>query len=775
MYLPIYDEETGGITLTTSPSQFSSEPRPVYAPELDMLGFKQHWKYDGQTEFPYMWAEANRYWYRGKLVAETRGGNLYNAPVLVRLGDPAGDGSVGSSPMALRPIDIGGMIRKNREMLAVIEQAAVKRIYGMWRRWRKSLDAFHVAYSGGKDSAVLLDLVAKALPRDAFCVIFADTGMEFPDTYAAVELAKARCEAEGITFHIAKSRLDPQESWRLFGPPSRILRWCCSVHKVAPQVLKLREISGKSDYGGLAFVGVRSHESEARSRYDYHEIGKKTRGQHSHNSILEWTSAEIWLHIFANGLEINNAYKKGCARVGCLCCPLGGGKAFIEHSIHPKEMNVFLDFIIASNARQEMSSKDYLVNGGWNARKNGRFLSGNDHRYSETTVGGAVKIETTLSLADWREWMKTLGDVSKCEHGFMLISGGRQLLLQIRQSGNGNSVVSFPDAILKVDPVLGGRVRQVFRKAAFCVKCGTCESNCRHGNLVFNPNLSIRKCIRCGMCHEVITGCLVYNSLKIPAGDGEKMNKGINTLSNHAPKTNWIAGFFEKGVDFLTADGLGPVQKTKFKRFLSDAGLVYKNEATPLFSQIRNKGWDSEISLGVLLANLACSPQIAWYINQMDVGRVYRRGEMESALKNNFGQSDGNIASIINAWGRICETPFGAVLRFGKAGADGEFIRTPCVVTEPLVVLYSLFKFSEACGDYRQFTLGRLMDFSLQSDGISPARIFGLGRDVLRGTLEKLAANQRDFISVSFTHDLEKITLSENKDGAAVLKLLFGE
>lgn len=66
MYSYTYDEETGGILLNSTPTVFSKEPRPVYAPELDMLGFDKHWNYDKQSDVPYMWAESVQYWYRGR-------------------------------------------------------------------------------------------------------------------------------------------------------------------------------------------------------------------------------------------------------------------------------------------------------------------------------------------------------------------------------------------------------------------------------------------------------------------------------------------------------------------------------------------------------------------------------------------------------------------------------------------------------------------------------------------------------------------------------------
>ena len=62
----------------------------------------------------------------------------------------------------------------------------------------------------------------------------------------------------------------------------------------------MREITSKDNYIGMDFVGVRAHESLARSKYDYENFGKKQKGQYSFNPILEWTSAEIWLYIFVS-------------------------------------------------------------------------------------------------------------------------------------------------------------------------------------------------------------------------------------------------------------------------------------------------------------------------------------------------------------------------------------------------------------------------------------------------------------------------------------------
>ncbi len=49
--------------------------------------------------------------------------------------------------------------------------------------------------------------------------------------------------------------------------------------------------------------------------------------------------------------------------------------------------------------------------------------------------------------------------------------------------------------------------------------------------------------------------------------------------------------------------------------------------------------------------------------------------------------------------------------------------RTEWKSPDDRVILYSLYKFSEICENYKQFTLTRLLDTSVESTGISPTQI----------------------------------------------------
>ena len=340
MYSYEYDIETGGILLNNTPLSFSKEPRPVYYKELDILGFDKYWKYDKDDKYPYMWAEANNYIYRGRKVARVKGGSMYKAPEIIILEEPE------PNKEPLKAVNIERMVDNNKKIMEGLVQETIKNVYNTYNRYKRKIDVFYVAFSGGKDSIATLDIVQRALPHNAFKVLFGDTGMEFPDTYEAVKKVEQDCEKKGIEFIRAKSEHLPQDTWKIFGPPATVTRWCCSVHKTAPQIIALRQKTKKPNFTGMAFIGVRASESLARSEYDYVSLGEKHKGQYNCNPILEWNSAELYLYLFSENLLINEAYKKGNRRAGCLLCPRAAERnEYMSNVCYPNEMKPYIETI----------------------------------------------------------------------------------------------------------------------------------------------------------------------------------------------------------------------------------------------------------------------------------------------------------------------------------------------------------------------------------------------------------------------------------------------
>ena len=199
--------------------------------------------------------------------------------------------------------------------------------------------------------------------------------------------------------------------------------------------------------------------------------------------------------------------------------------------------------------------------------------------------------------------------------------------------------------------------------------------------------------------------------------------------------------------------------------------LVYWEE------YFKSKGLDDISIWALMLVNLAYTPEINWYITNCNFNEYYSQKSMINDLENE-GISASAKASIPNALRRISLLPFnevgyGNVIDVNKENGFIMF-RKPWADPDPKVILYSLYKFSEACGDYKQFTLTRLLNHEIESDGISPTQIFGLDRKTMERILSGLANNYPDFISVSFTLDLDNINLKD-KTSEDVLSLFDGE
>lgn len=762
MYSYTFDEETGGILLNGTPTNFSKEPRPVYAKEMDILGFDKYWDYEKQDDTPYMWAEANMYWYRGVLIAKTKGGDLYTKPELQPIRDENGDILFQKeNGYTLQAVDIDKMCEKNAELMTVIEDASVKRIVKEYEKFKNKLDIFHVAFSGGKDSAVLLDLVKKALPQGSFVVIFGDTGMEFPDTYETVKITQKQCEEDGTPFYVARSHFDPKDSWKLFGPPSRTLRWCCSVHKSVPQVLLLREITKKDNYSGLAFVGVRKHESATRSTYSYEGNGEKIKGQRSFNPILEWTSAEVWLYLFANNLNINRAYKCGNSRAGCLLCPMGYGKSdYFKHVLYPNEISKFEEIIKNTSSAADINS--YISGGGWISRRNGRNIHNNKSCYSEKIVGDDLIIQIKKGICDWKEWIKTLGVT---EFNYDIVEDEENVTIKTSKA-----IDKTPDSKY---------LKQVFRKAAYCIGCRECEANCPNGSIKFENGVHITDCKHCLLCHDIEKGCLVYHSLELPQLGGKNM-KSINTFSSHAPKLEWLTELFDTEEYFFEENSLGTEQKSFFKTFLNHCNLTNNNQLTDLFYLIKLLGYKSNVSWCILLTNLAYqNAQVEWYVQTMDIGKYYDRLEIENLSISTGGVNPKYTNFIITAYGRLCELPLGTDLNFGYVEKKGKNIttlaRNKIYFEDNRVLLYALYKFAEKCNLDKEFHVSYLYDETVERDGVSPVRLFGLyDEEELKSMLLGLSSAYPEFINATFTNDLKTITLRD-KTSQDVLNLFKEE
>lgn len=774
MYTYEWDSSTGGYILTPMPLSFSKEPRPVYYKELDILGFDKWWNYDKNDSFPYMWAEANNYYYRGRLVAKTKGGSVYCAPEVVLVEDPEPEG------YPLRFVDIPAMIEKNRSLVEQLAQDTIKTIYNSYIKYKDTVDVFYVAFSGGKDSVATLDLVQRALPHNEFKVLFGDTGMEFPDTYRTVEKVRDYCSDSKIEFITSKSDYTPDYTWSKFGPPATVNRWCCSVHKTSPQINMLRKLLGKPDFTGMAFVGVRGSESVARNEYDFISLGEKHKGQYSCNPILEWNSAELYLYIYMQDLYLNEAYKKGNRRAGCLVCPRAAERnEYMARVCYKDEFDHLMNLINASykeGFHSEKKLNEFMANGGWKARKNGRDLS-IPVNYEEKSNNGIGYIVIESPKTEWKEWIKTIGILQTDGSPYVIRFRGEDYSFELDEKDN-RIEVRYSLELMKKSPLFIKLLKNVFRKTACCIGCRECEADCPHGVLhIRDGKVNVSDdCRHCSQCHKAEKGCLVYKSLEKPKG-GSKMGKtqSLNCFSHHAPKRDWLDQYFEFKNEFNEKNKLGSNMFSFFKRFLRDSDLLNDNGFTRFAEIINDIGLENDLAWALMLSNLAYNPQIGWYAKNVKFNETLSKEYICSLLVDD-GADEKWVTDVWSSFGRFLELGFSNVGMGEAIKEKNKFValyRTSWNEPDERVVLYSLYKFAEACGDRRQFTLTELLDDTIERDGISPSQLFGIDRDTMEKILNGLTFNYADLIEARFTLGLDSITLTSNKKSDEVLNEMF--
>ena len=785
MYSYTWDAETGGLLLNSSPLSFSKEPRPVYYKELDILGFDRYWNYAKNDSYPYMWAEANNYFYRGRQVAKTKGGSLYTPPEIVIMDEPEPDGQ------PLRFVDIPAMVEKNRDLLEKLAAETIKKIYNIYVEYMDRVDVFYVAFSGGKDSVVALDLVQRALPHNKFKVLFGDTGMEFPDTYKIVEEIEQHCKDAKIEFLRAKSDFDPKVTWREFGPPAQTMRWCCSVHKTAPQIILLREYTNNPHFRGMAFTGIRGDESASRSEYEGISHGEKVRGQYSCHPILEWNSAELFSYIYERQLLINDAYKKGNSRAGCLVCPLATSKNMYfkeqAYSFSDEGYRTTTTFnnIILETTSKELTNpsavKEFMDIGGWKARRSGKELSFAKSYTNESFEQGVLTIQVSRIETDWKQWIKTIGNVTFLENGNVEVLCRDKLYhIEIAENTNGLTATVVIGKNTQKDIYFMSELKTVFRKTAYCIGCRVCEANCPHGFISMKDgHVTIDdRCVKCKKCHDVFHGCLVANSLRLPKG--EKKMGSIDRYGNMGIELDWVRSYFKLKDEFWTSPhSLGTNMVKNLKSFLNDAEVTAKSKFAPFGKVIDNIGIENSDAWALILCNLTYTSEFNWWVKNIDFSTTHTPDTIYAMLDDSM--SKNSRSHIVSAYKNILisipqlsnEIGLGVcdyTLKNGKRFWNS-VVRIPWENPNPLVILYSLYKFAEACGDYHQFTLSRLLNHDLESDGVSPTEIFGLDRNQMEKILNGLTINYPDFLNASFTLDLDNITLNSEKTSQDVLNL----
>lgn len=177
-----------------------------------------------------------------------------------------------------------------------------------------------VAFSGGKDSEVVLYLCLQVNPKVP--VVFNNTGVEYPETSAFVTQIAADWNLNIKITHPEKSFW---ECIKQYGFPNRSKARasgskapCCYWLKEKPMFLAIRENGWLGYFTGETAVESWQRMFWARDRGICFHLKKEKVCKIK--PILWWTEAEVLAFIERQRLPLNPVYAQGAHRIGCMPC-----------------------------------------------------------------------------------------------------------------------------------------------------------------------------------------------------------------------------------------------------------------------------------------------------------------------------------------------------------------------------------------------------------------------------------------------------------------------
>lgn len=764
MYGYEWTDEYGIFRLTIN-AKIQKEIRPVFHEELDFFGMDKYWDYPKDTDAPLLWAEGvRRYVLNGTCIAEAQGGGFYTKPTIKLYSQER---------LALQAIDVDRLYEVNKNLMINLEQKSIGFIQEQFAKYSKQGYSFVCAFSGGKDSLALLDLVSKALAPSEFWVVFSNTGMELSDTLKSVKRAKQRWPQ--LRFLEAKCHMEPSESWKKIGPPASRLRWCCAVHKSVPTILLLQSVTG-NNCKAVVFDGVRAEESSRRAKYTEVGEGVKNILQVNCHAILKWSSAEVFIYILRHNLLLNHAYRHGIYRVGCKVCPMSSKwQDSLIASIYPEEVKPALDLLedITVHTKGKLD-KQYIENGGWQARAGGRILQQGENRVHEYVEGNKIEFSIDNAQQEWEDVIPIIGTIVEEDANHSMIKT-RDGLLHVSYSEDNEkcTAVVYPIAIL--DRYAISTLRSIANKVAYCIGCKACMPQCPTGAFqIIDGKIQIRQdtCIHCSNCCTYTDrGCLVAKSLYVRSNN----MKNPDRYRNFGFRQAFYEHFIEEGVECFKKNILGKDQYTALKRWLADAGMLkieikqtsgrvnehVLEELTPLAKKLIPMGSYNPFPWAIMWANLAYNSIVSnFFCLHVDAGQLYDKNylvdNMPSDIDKKYrGQAVNSLLSTFR------DSPIGEFIKQGIQ-VDNSYLREGWDYPDAVALLYALYLYAEHIGR-KTFTFTELANAHAnpEAKGVSPHDIYGIDVKAFREKVQGLAMTYPQYIRVSFVANLDNIILED--------------
>lgn len=387
-----------------------------------------------------------------------------------------------------------------------------------------SVEDMMVSFSGGKDSTIISHIVNKALGTNKVLHVFGDTTLEFPYTLEYKKRFNKNEESQGVRILTAKNReKNFEELCEVVGPPSRVMRWCCTVFKTGA-IQKTISSAFKDKSNILSFQGIRHNESVSRSKYERESESSKISKQTVVSPIIDWIDYDVWLYILTTKIDFNYAYRLGWTRVGCWCCPNNGGWSEFLAKVHMYDQYMHWHDLLVDFAKQigKPDPEEYVNDGGWKARQGGNGLAATQTSIVSfepcATDENSFNYDLQRPISDkLYELFKPFGYINK-ELGnkrlgevYVLNKTGKVVLILRGRIGSTRLKVTIKDihiAKARTLSVAEGKIQCQLTKYQMCLGCKACESVCKYDAISVKDdgkgNISYfidnDKCKRCTEC-----------------------------------------------------------------------------------------------------------------------------------------------------------------------------------------------------------------------------------------------------------------------------------
>lgn len=837
MFKVSWDRETGGVKLSSlvEKDTISIPPRPVFYEELHLLGLNtMGWKYP-ECEKPLLWACNKEYYYRGDLVFEAKGANIYDKPTIVF--------QPGKEKLKLVPVNMKKMLERTKEQMFLCESEAIEFIRDTFdtysganrltemhasnqidfealvEKHEKStkqkmaivkedcdsfdimplseaekqgkkvlkttkIDIFLASFSGGKDSQVVLDLCTRALPPDAFQVIYSDTGYELPSSLKLYEEVQEHYHKAFPTlkFSLAKNHESVLNYWDKIGTPSDKHRWCCAVMKTAPLYRTLKVKGTNKQAKVLAFEGVRSEESVKRSAYE--RIGKGVKHSFVTNArpILKWNTTEIFLYLFRHGLTINEAYRVGKPRVGCVFCPFSSPwDDMVVNNCYKNDLKPFLSRVVDLAKERKIPNLDeYIKERKWRLRASGNFVS-QKSSVDFVKLNPHLVAEITNAKVDIQKWLITISDYTYSRTGNKAVGefNFKKKIYQyeIIYKNDYNYTFTLFNAS---DIMLVKAIKRVLYKTAYCINCEVCEVECPTGALSVYPEINIdkSKCIHCHNClnfHE--HGCIVADSL-VKSMENKTKVGNISKYGTFGIREEWITEFFaDPQVSYWLPgnNSLGNKQVPSFKAWLKDAEIIDTKNVLTEFGKfcVENMVNDPDLIWSLIWINLSYNSELVkWFVNNTKENQSFDRFHL-SELAYEYFSSSFSKNTIDYAFQALMQvfnySPCGDVLMQGTTFDKNHLVRNEYSDISEIAIAYSIYKYSEVNSAISL----RVKDFYDEDCINGAAKEFCLSKEVFEKSLRTLNSSKDRVLVAELNMGLNHITLQKNVKPLDIVKKLF--